>query len=142
MLLKKAEEENLQCFFHNIFAVNIFPRFAGKVCYLFRRGIIFYKVIPTIYLDFYRHFTLKNHQFLPRLWGKKKNADHFFKSNKNSVKFFFTKPLHKGFFAAFCHCPDHYRNRRDTLLKKRKNPQSAVVNTCRIWYITNEEIVR
>jgi hypothetical protein len=32
-------------FFHNIFAVNIFPRFAGKVCYLFRRGIIFYKVI-------------------------------------------------------------------------------------------------
>ena len=29
---------------------------------------------------------------------------------------FFTKPLHKGFFAAFCHCPDHYRNRRDTPL--------------------------
>ena len=25
---------------------------------------------PTVYLDFYRHFTLKKHQFLPRSWGK------------------------------------------------------------------------
>ena len=24
------------------------------------------------------------------------------------------KQLHKGFCAAFCHLPDHYRNRRDT----------------------------
>lgn len=35
-------------------------------------------------------FRLKEeyHQFLPRSWEKIKNADHFFKSDKNSVKFF------------------------------------------------------
>jgi len=33
---------------------------------------------PTVYLDFYRHFTLKNHQFLPRAWGKIKKRRPFF----------------------------------------------------------------
>ena len=26
----------------------------------------FFYLPPMVYLDFYRHFTLKNHQFLPR----------------------------------------------------------------------------
>ena len=29
---------------------------------------------PMAYLDFYRHFTLKKHQFLPRSWGKIKKV--------------------------------------------------------------------
>ena len=33
---------------------------------------------PTVYLDFYRHFTLKKHQFLPRSWGKIKKCWPFF----------------------------------------------------------------
>ena len=67
-------------------------------------------------------------KFLPcklTLWGEEVKTLASFKSNKNSVKFFFTKPLHKGFFSAFCHCPDHYRNRCDMPLKNEKirNPQ-------------------
>ena len=38
----------------------------------------------------------------------------FSNSRQKFCEVFFTKPLHKGFFSAFCHCPDHYRNRRDT----------------------------
>ena len=33
---------------------------------------------PMVYLDFYRHFTLKNHQFLPRSRGKMKKRRPFF----------------------------------------------------------------
>ena len=61
---------------------------------------------PMVYLDFYRHFTLKNHQFLPRSWGKIKNADHFCKSNKNSVKFF----SQNRFTSAFSLLFDTYPN--------------------------------
>ena len=50
---------------------------------------------------------------------------NFFNSRQKFCKVFFTKRLHKGFFAAFCHIPDLYRNRRDTPLKNEKirNPQ-------------------
>ena len=50
----------------------------------------------------------------PAHGGRWKNADHFFNSRQKFCEVFFTKGLHKGFFAVFCHCPDHYRNRRDT----------------------------
>ena len=76
---------------------------------------------PMVYWDFYRHFTLKNHQFLPRSWGKIKKRWPFFQLSPKILWSFFTKPLHKGFFDAFCHCPDHCRNRRDTPLKTQKN---------------------
>jgi hypothetical protein len=36
---------------------------------------------------------------------------------------FFTKSLHKGIFAAFCHIPDLYRNRRDMPFKTQKRRQ-------------------
>jgi len=47
-------------------------------------------------------------------------CDHFFNSRQKFCEVFFTKPLHNGFFDAFCHCPDHCRNRRDTPLKTQK----------------------
>ena len=69
---------------------------------------------PMVYLDFYRHFTLKKHQILPRSWGKIKKRRPFFQLSPKILWSFFTKPLHKGFFAAFCHLPDHFCNRCDT----------------------------
>ena len=69
---------------------------------------------PTVYLDFYRHSTLKNNQFLPRSCGKIKNADRFFKSNKNSVKFFSQKGFTRAFSMLFAILPEPCCNRRDT----------------------------
>ena len=60
---------------------------------------------PTVYWDFYRHFTLKKHQFLPRQWGKQKKGWHFFKSNNNSVKFFSQNRFTRAFVLPFATYP-------------------------------------
>ena len=52
--------------------------------------------------------------------GRSKNADHFFKSRQKFCEVFFTKGLHKGFFAAFCHLPEPCRNCCDAPLKTQK----------------------
>ena len=78
---------------------------------------------PKVYLDFYRHFTLKNHQFLPRSWGKIKNADHFFKSNNNSVKFFSQKRFTRAFVLLFATYPNLAATAATRPLKRKKKRQ-------------------
>ncbi|MBR2510118.1 MAG: hypothetical protein IKB71_10285, partial [Lentisphaeria bacterium] len=53
----------------------------------------------------------------------------FFKSNKNSVKFFY-KTASQGLFRCFLPLPRPLPQPPRHATKKRKNPQSAVVNTC------------
>ena len=73
-----------------------------------------------------RHFfiplliLLKKSSIITEATGEIKNADRFFNSLQKFCEVFFTKPLHKCFFATFCHCPDHYRNCRDMPLKTQK----------------------
>ena len=58
LLLEKTPDEDLERIVYYFFAVNTFPRFAGKVCYLFRRGIIFYKVIDKEVMEFVRPYDI------------------------------------------------------------------------------------
>ena len=39
---------------------------APKHKFKFKNPLASFYLHPMVYLDFYRHFTLKNHQFLPR----------------------------------------------------------------------------
>ena len=58
----------------------------------------------------------------------KKNADHFFNSRQKFCEVFFTKPLLKGVFAAFCHLPEPCRKRRDTPFVNAKRRQDFSCN--------------
>ena len=60
---------------------------------------------------------------LPSKWQNFFKFDGDFILEKYPQKFcevFFTKPLHEGFFAAFCHLSEPCRKRRDTPLKTQK----------------------
>ena len=62
-----------------------------------------------------------------RMEGEDKNSSHhFFNSRQKFCEVFFTKPLHKGFFAAFCHLPEPCRNRRDTPCVNAKRRQKLM----------------
>ena len=87
----------------------------------YENGACFYQ--PPGFLPI---FYPQKSSILTELMGEDRKTLTIFSSlAKNSVKFFFTKGLHKGFSAAFCHCPDHYRNRRDTPCVNAKRRQDC-----------------
>ena len=75
---------------------------------------------PTVYLDFYRHFTLKKHQFLPRSWGKIKNADHFFNSRQKFCEVFSQKGFTRAFSLLFATYPNLAVTAATRPLKRKK----------------------
>ena len=82
---------------------------------------------PTVYWDFYRHFTLKNHQFLPRSWTKIKKRWPFFQLSPKILWSFFHKTASQVLFRCVLPHPRPLQQLPRHAVRKRKQAARIIL---------------